>query len=57
MRARASRVDPRDPDIRADGKCVVCKEPRPPLAVKHGDPFCSAACCRKSYHVKEKSST
>ena len=44
----------KDPPVRKDGLCVVCKKPRDPAASgKYGgaaaalDPFCSTACCRE----------
>jgi len=42
-----------DPPVRANGMCAVCGQERPPLAVKHEDPFCSTSCC-KSYHRVEQ---
>jgi hypothetical protein len=40
-----------DPDVRADGLCVVCERPvRPERWAKYArgvtDPFCSTECCR-----------
>ena len=47
-----------DPQVRKDGKCVLCKTPREPnRSSKYGraeaeiDPFCSTACARKWYGV------
>ena len=52
----ARQVVKHDPKVRRDGRCAVCKGPRPytpNLAVPReqylGDPFCSSACCRKWY--------
>lgn len=39
----------KDPPLRSDGGCAVCEKPRPEIAVKNLDPFCSAVCCR-AYH-------
>jgi hypothetical protein len=41
----------RDPTVREDGLCFVCEGERPPLAIRHGDPFCSARCCQTHYQV------
>lgn len=40
-----------DPQPQVDGKCALrgCRKPVPPIAVKEGDSFCSADCC-KTYH-------
>lgn len=43
----------REPKVRADGLCYVCRKPRPVVAERNLDPFCSAPCCRKYYEVKE----
>lgn len=40
-----------DPKVRRDGRCVVCKGVRPPLAKSSKDPFCSATCCRDWHAV------
>ena len=44
------------PKVRRDGRCVVCRGPRPftpqrgvPVEAYLGDPFCSAHCARKFY--------
>ena len=41
-----------DPEPGRDGGCAVCGNPRPPMAEKHGDPFCSATCARMYFEVK-----
>jgi hypothetical protein len=41
--------DPRDPPVKANGKCFTCGNTRPALAVAVKDPFCSANCCRTYY--------
>jgi hypothetical protein len=41
-----------DPKPAKGGGCAVCGSPRPPTAVNHGDPFCSATCARIYYEVK-----
>jgi hypothetical protein len=43
--SRAIRPDA-DPPVRGDGSCV-CGRERPPVAVKHADPFCSTECARR----------
>ena len=43
----------KEPRVRKDGRCYVCKSPRPPGAVTYHDPFCSTACCRMYYEVPE----
>ena len=41
-----------DPEPRKDGRCVVCKSPRPHLAVVQLDPFCSTNCCKLWHRVE-----
>jgi len=36
------RLDPKP----ERGKCPVCGSKRPPIAIRHRDPFCSAGCAR-----------
>ena len=40
-----------EPSVRRDGRCLVCGEERPPVAVSNRDPFCSTACSRKHHGV------
>lgn len=47
----------KDPRVRKDGKCAVCKKPRQPersrkyaRTAAEVDPFCSIECCR-AYHA------
>lgn len=44
-----------EPRQRKDGKCVICGKLLPLLALRMGDPFCSAVCCRKHYNLDERS--
>lgn len=43
-----------EPAVRDDQRCGRhgCKKPLPPIAVKHGDPFCSNVCCSAYHHVR-----
>jgi len=41
-----------DPKPGKDGGCATCGNPRPPLAERHKDPFCSAACARIYFEAK-----
>ena len=50
------------PKVRRDGRCVVCRKPRPfspqrgvPLGAYLGDPFCSSVCAKKFYGTTETS--
>jgi len=53
--------EPKEPKVRRDGKCVVCKGERP-FNPQRGvspdeylkDPFCSTVCARKHYEVKTR---
>jgi hypothetical protein len=38
-----------DPPQGADGRCAECGAPRPEVAIKNADPFCSTPCAR-SWH-------
>lgn len=58
MRAGTAEMEgmKKDPPIRKDGKCAVCKQPIKPVKPQRGvpiaaynDPFCSSRCCRQ-YH-------
>jgi hypothetical protein len=35
-----------DPPQRRDGRCASCRDSRPEIAVRNGDPFCSTRCAR-----------
>ena len=35
-----------DPPIREDGRCFKCNKPRPKVAERNFDPFCSTECAR-----------
>lgn len=50
LRAAPSRV-PTDPRVHPADPCVVCGEPRKPIGVINGDPFCTTVCCRAWYSV------
>lgn len=56
MKEVVLKIDPRDPPVRKSGRCRECRKERPPMAVKHADPFCSAECCREWYwkHVHDR---
>lgn len=41
-----------DPKPLRGSGCASCGGARPPMAVKHGDPFCSATCARIYFEVK-----
>jgi hypothetical protein len=43
----------KEPRVRKNGRCYVCKGPRPLRAVTYHDPFCSTACCRGYYEVPD----
>ena len=45
-----------DPQIRKDGRCSVCRKPRPEVAVKHFDPFCSSDCAKRWHKVDHSTS-
>lgn len=48
--AAAERSPPKkEPRVRRDGLCTVCKKERPVVAKKNLDPFCSSPCCRAWY--------
>lgn len=47
-RAALKRPDS-DPPTRADGACIICERERPPAAITHDDPFCSATCAREHH--------
>jgi hypothetical protein len=34
--------------------CKECGNPRPPLAVEHGDEFCSTTCARRYYGTAQE---
>lgn len=40
-----------DPPVREDGLCFTCLRERPPFAVLHDDPFCTAPCARAFHEV------
>jgi len=42
-----------DPPVKSNGRCVVCDEERPPVAVKQYDPFCSASCAKRWHKVSD----
>jgi hypothetical protein len=39
-----------DPPTRQ--RCVACGQPRPHIAIKHADPFCSTDCCKRWHGVQ-----
>jgi hypothetical protein len=48
------------PKVRRDGKCAVCRQPRPfnpqrgvPFEAYLADPFCSTACAKKHFGTRE----
>lgn len=41
-----------DPPTRRDGRCVVCRGERKPIALEHDDPFCSTTCARSYYRLE-----
>lgn len=43
------RPKKKEPKIRKDGLCVVCKKERNEGATRNFDPFCSSDCCRAYY--------
>ena len=50
------------PKVRRDGRCVVCRKPRPfnpqrgvPWGAYLADPFCSSACAKKHFGTTETS--
>jgi hypothetical protein len=44
----------KEPNVRKDGRCVLCGGERPLVALNNGDPFCSTACSRKYHGVADK---
>lgn len=52
LRAAPSRVAT-DPRVEPDASCVVCGEPRKPIAIMNDDPFCTTVCCRAYYSVTD----
>lgn len=42
-----------DPVVPEHAPCIVDGQPRPRLAVRHEDPFCTTTCCRSWYAVPE----
>lgn len=46
--AMTKRKTTRDPKVRSDGRCVVCRKPLPERYATV-DPFCSSDCCKAWY--------
>lgn len=44
----------KEPKVRRDGRCVVCKKPRNAITKAYDDPFCSTACCHQYHEVKHR---
>jgi len=42
-----------EPSVRKDCRCFLCQKVRPEVAVGYQDPFCSTACCRSHYGVRD----
>ncbi|MDQ7821112.1 MAG: hypothetical protein QN173_11010 [Armatimonadota bacterium] len=44
------------PDRTGRGRqvCQRCGRPLPPLAVRHGDPFCSRVCAEETYGTRTR---
>jgi hypothetical protein len=39
--------------VRKNARCLCCGAERPPVAVRHGDAFCSTACARAYNRVRD----